>query len=337
MAFTVLCTVFAAVSLLSCDNEQVGDQAVTMADTIRIVKGYEYEPALTHKWDSVMKTTVKDFMDSKLEVWSTRDGQRQLPSVYNNTVHPEAVIGSLLARQDYAIKENQVNIKPSSSTIIRDRKLEEDGTTTEIDTVRYWFEDSQIWSIPVKITNNQVKIGSSVFDFPSMTLTGHEFVHLKNTSKSMTRAAQYKSADYQTEYKAMLSFKETNIESPKTMKAPIYAFTGRFVMSDDDLDKVVLADSSRVWVDQTTDKCKATFDLYLKSARTTSSWQSTSSRDVIPTKKLCQTSSTNTSQARLLSGVVKLLVRVVMSSGRFTERRVVRMRISKMELLPTRW
>lgn len=263
-AFMVLCTVFAAV-VTSCDNEQVGGQAVTMADTIRVIKGYEYEPSLSHKWDSVMKTAVSDYMDSQLEVWSTRDGQRQLPSVYNNTVHPEVIIGSLLAKQDYAIQEKDVNIKPTSSTIIRDRKQEKDGTVTEIDSVRYWFEDGQIWSIPVKITNEQVTVGNSVFDFPSVTLTGHEFIHLKNTPKSNTRAAQYKSADYQTEYKSMLSFKETNIESPKTLKAPIYAFTGRFVMSDDDLDKVVLVDSSRVWVDNENDKCSVTLDSYYKS------------------------------------------------------------------------
>ena len=264
-AFTVLSIVFAAV-VTSCDNEKVGDQAVTMADTIRIVKGYEYEPSLAHKWDSVMKTTVKDYMDSKLEIWSTRDGQRQLPSVYNNTVHPEVIIGSLLAKQDYAIQENQVDIKPSSSTIIRDRKVEENGTTTELDTVRYWFPDNQIWSIPVKVTNDQVTVGGSVFDFPSVTLIGHEFQYLKNTKRANTRAAaQYKSAEYSTEYKSVLSFKETNIESPKTMKAPIYAFTGRYVMSDDELDKVVLADSSRVWVNDSTDKCSVTLDSYYKS------------------------------------------------------------------------
>ena len=260
-AFMVLCTVFA----ISCDNEFEGRQATPESDSIRIIKGYEYEPALEHKWDSIMKTSVEDFMNSRMQIWSTRDGERLLPSVYDNTEHPKVNIGSLLAKQDYAIQENQVDIKPSSSTIIRDRKLEEDGTSTEIDTVRYWFEDGQIWSIPVKITNNQVKIGSSVFDFPSVTLTGHEFVHLKNISRSAKTRAQYKSADYQTEYKSMLSFKETNIESPKTVKAPIYAFTGRFVMSDDDLERVVLADTTRVWIDQTTDKSKAVFDLYYKS------------------------------------------------------------------------
>jgi len=257
--------VVAGNSFVSCDNEQVESKVQPMADTVRVIKGYEVIPSLAHQWDSIQRVKVTDYMNSKLEIWRTQGGQRT-EKVYDNTEHPDVLIGSLLARQDYAITEDQVDIKPSSSTILRSSVTEKDGTVTEIDTVRYWFEDNQIWSIPVKVTNKNVTVGSNVFDFPSVTLTGHEFIHLKNSARANTRgAAQYKSAEYQTEYKSMLSFKETNIESPKTLKAPIYAFTNRYVMSDDELDKVVLVDSSRVWVDQENDKCTVILDSYYKS------------------------------------------------------------------------
>jgi len=257
--------VVAGISMLSsCDNEQAEAKVQPMADTVRIVKGFEVIPSLTHQWDSVKRIEVKDYMDSKLEIWRTQGGQRT-EKAYDNTEHPEVLIGSLLSKQDYAITEDLVDIKPTSSTILRNSVAEKDGTTTEIDTVVYQFPDQQVWSIPVRVTNKNVTVGGHVFDFPSVTLTGHEFQYLKNHARSATRAAQYKSAEYQTEYKSMLTFKETNIESPKTLKAPIYAFTNRFVMSDDELDKVVLVDSSRVWVDQENDKCTVILDSYYKS------------------------------------------------------------------------
>lgn len=262
-AMLVLSTVFASV-VTSCDNELAEANKGTMSDSTIILKGYEYLTSLVHHEDSALKVEFKDIMDSNMKIWSTRDGERILPEVYSNTEHPELRVGSLLARQDYAISEDMVDILPSSSTIIRGQKTEKDGSVTEIDTVRYWFPDQQVWSIPISITNKLVKVGSSVFDFPSVTLTNHRFVHLKNTAASKTRG-QYMSADYQTEYKSMLSFKETNIENAKTMEAPIYAYTRRYVMSNDDLIKVTAENKNRVWIDTLTEKCSFDRVSYFKS------------------------------------------------------------------------
>lgn len=233
------------------DNEKIDGGVAIQSDTARKVKGYEIKAELSHLIDSVKKTEVTDEMDSKLTAWRTVDGERT-EKVYDNVMHPMMHMGSLLSKQDYVIDESMLNCQPSSSTILRGSKEEADGTKTEVDTVRYWFPDEQVWSIPVSITNCATKIGNSVVDFASLTLTGHKFQYRKDTPKSATRA-QYKSGAYNSEYKSILEFKETNIENPKKVTAPIYAFTGVYTMKDDKLVRVEV-DTTRVWVDPTTEK-----------------------------------------------------------------------------------
>lgn len=254
----------------ACENEKFRTEVTPSSDTTIVIKGYEVIPALTHNWDSLKLTSVKDYMDSKLTIWRTQGGER-IEKVYDNTEHPEVLMGSILAKENYAITADMVDITPSSSTVLRSKVTEKDGSVTEIDTVRYWFSDGQIWSIPVKVTNKQVTVGNAIFDFPSVTLVNHKFVHLKNTSKSSAKTrALVKTAEYQTEYKSMLSFKETNIESPKTLNAPIYAFTGRDEMSNDDLLKVAVENKNRVWIDTLTERCEFDRVSYYKSGQTLS-------------------------------------------------------------------
>ncbi|MBQ8481455.1 MAG: hypothetical protein IJ532_02860 [Alphaproteobacteria bacterium] len=253
---TVLMLVVASVLTISCDNERVADQAVQQSDTIRIVKGYLYESSLTHQFDSVYKIKVTDNMISGLTIYRTEGGNKIEPALYDNQERPLMEAHSELAREDYAITPAQVDIKPTSSTLIRGQKLEEDRTTTELDTLRFWFEDGQIFSVPVTITNKQVKLGdNAIFDFPSLTLVKGEFAHLINTPKGAMTRALYKSAEYQTEYKAWLTLKETNIENPKTFVVPVYAYTDRYVMSEDDLEKVLVENQNRVWIDTLTERC----------------------------------------------------------------------------------
>ncbi|MBR1600890.1 MAG: hypothetical protein IJ677_04860 [Alphaproteobacteria bacterium] len=256
-----LVVIMASVFTVSCDNEKVASQASAQADTVRIVKGYKYETTLTHTWDSVYKIKVTDQMVSGLKIWRTEGGQKIEPALYDNSERPLMEAHSELAREDYAITESQVNIKPTNSTLLRNQKVEKDGSTTELDTLRFWFEDGQILSIPVTITNKQVKLGdNSVFDFASLTLVKGEFAHLINHAKSAggaTRAAakQYVSAEYNTEYKTWLTLQETNIENPKTFVVPVYAYTDRRVLSDDNIEKIIIENKNRVWLDTLTERC----------------------------------------------------------------------------------
>ena len=56
----VIIAVVAGFSFVSCDNEQAEAKVQPMADTVRIVKGFEVIPSLTHQWDSVKRIEVKD-------------------------------------------------------------------------------------------------------------------------------------------------------------------------------------------------------------------------------------------------------------------------------------
>jgi len=256
----VLCTITSVSLLSSCDNEQAREAYKTTADTIRIVKGYEYEPSLFHNWDSTYKIKVTDDMISGLKIWRTSGGSRIEPAIYDNTENPLMEARSILAKDSYAITENQLNIKPSSSTIIRGQKLEQDGTMTEVDTVRFWFADGQVLSVAVNITNKQVKLAEdAIFDFPSLTLTKAEFAHLINHSKNDVTRATYVSAEYQTEYKTWLTLKETNIEDPKTFVVPVYAYADRRLLSEDNIEKEMIENKNRVWIDTLTERCS--FDL----------------------------------------------------------------------------
>lgn len=250
-----------SVSLFSsCDNEDMREAYSTRSDTIRPVKGYEYVPSLYHNWDSTYKIKVTDDMISSLKIWRTNGGSRIEPAIYENTEKPLMEARSILAKDSYAITEAQLNIKPTSSTLIRGQKLEQDGTMSEVDTVRFWFADGQILSVSVNITNKQVKLGEdAIFDFPSLTLTKAEFAHLLNRSKNDVTRATYVSAEYQTEYKTWLTLKETNIEDPKTFVVPVYAYADRRVLSEDNIEKELIENKNRVWIDTLTERCS--FDL----------------------------------------------------------------------------
>jgi len=254
-AFAVMASV---ITFSSCDNEEVLQQARQQSDTIRVIKGYQYEPSLTHNFDSVQKVRVTDDMVASLTIWRTSEGEKIEPSIFSNQEHPQLIAYSTLAREDYAITESQVNITPSSSTIIRRQKLESDGTMTETDTVRFWFPDGQILSIPVNITRKKVEIAEgSVFDYPSLTLVKAEFAHLINTpAGTRNRAAStYVSEEYRTEYKTWLTLKEVNLEGPQTFVVPVYAYTNRKVLSDNDIEKIIIDNKNRVWVDTLTERC----------------------------------------------------------------------------------
>ena len=257
---TVMILVVASVFTVSCDNEKVEGEAVQHSDTIRVLKGYKYETTLVHTWDSIYKIKVTDAMVSGLKIWRTEGGQKIEPALYDNSERPLMEAHSELAKEDYAITESQVNIKPTSSTLLRNQKVEKDGSTTELDTLRFWFEDGQILSVPVTITNKLVKLGDgSVFDFASLTLVKGEFAHLinhpKNDARTRGAAKTYVSAEYNTEYKAWLTLQETNIENPKTFVVPVYAYTDRRVLSEDAIEKILVENQNRVWLDTLTERC----------------------------------------------------------------------------------
>ncbi len=221
-----------------------------------VVKGVTKEVALDHAIDTARRVRVSDDMTSSLTLWQTEDG-RKTEKLFDNKEYPKMEAYSKLAREDYNITRAQLDIRPTSESIARDKDKDTDGNDLELDTVYHYYGDSQIMSIPVKITSKTVEYDNHVYNYPSVTLVKAEFVHLKNkeiSEKARTRAT-YVAGVYDTEYKVNLFLKETNKEQPKDFVLPIYANTTRSVLDEDAIEKVVAENKTRELLDSLRERC----------------------------------------------------------------------------------
>ena len=253
MSFFALILLFSACGEDDYRAERVRTQSVDSTQN-PTVAGYVYETALTHYIDTARKVEIADPMVSGLKIWRTQDGEK-VEKILDNQADPKMEAYSKLAREDYNIKSNQLNIRPISERIARAQEVRDDDGITryELDTVYYDFPDAQIKSIPIKITNKTVTVANYLYYYASLTFDHAEFVHLKNTLFS-TRAAEIRTT-YQTEYKTNLYFKETNVVNPRTFVLPIYAYTTRYVLSDDEVVRVYTENKTRTLIDTLTERC----------------------------------------------------------------------------------
>lgn len=253
IAVAVMVSLFA-----SCDNEKVD---LTTGQTTEVVKkGYTSELSLIHSIDSTAQIRVVDDMTATIQSWRLQDGKKGA-EIYNRKHYPKMTAYSDLAKKNYAISAEMLNITAMSTTISRGSEEGENGAYTELDTVKITFPDGQLKYIPVKITNEKVEITSDLtLDVPSLTLSSAEFVSLRNTDLSLAKTrATYVSAEYSTEYKTMLHFKEKNITNAQTISVPIYAVTERYVVSEDDVVKADVTNKNREVIDSVSEKCE--FDI----------------------------------------------------------------------------
>ncbi|MBQ9272034.1 MAG: hypothetical protein IJ218_07205 [Alphaproteobacteria bacterium] len=233
--------------------EKVVEQSIDSTENPK-VPGYVYETELKHYIDTARKVVVEDQMISGLKIWRTADGVK-VEKILDNQADPRVDAYSRLAREDYNISADQLDILPLTERIARkDEVRDSDGVTRyELDTVYYDFPDAQVKSIPIKITNKTVTVANYVYFYSSLTFDHAEFVHLRNTLIS-TRATQIRST-YRTEYKTNLYFKETNVVNPKMIVLPIYAYTTRYIVSDDEVVKVYAENKTRTLLDTLTERC----------------------------------------------------------------------------------
>ena len=258
-AFKWMMSIFALVLVFSACGEDdyraemVRQQSID-STTNPTVLGYVYETDLKHYPDTSRKVRIEDQMISSLKIWRTQDGEK-VEKVLDNQADPKMEAYSQLAREDYNIKPSQLNITPTQMRVARaDEVKDPDGVTRyELDTVYFDFPDAQIKSIPIKITNKTVVVANYLYYYASLTFDHAEFVHLRNTLIS-TRAGEIRTT-YQTEYKTNLYFKETNVVNPKTLVFPIYAYTTRYVLSDDEVIKVYAENKTRTLLDTLTERC----------------------------------------------------------------------------------
>ena len=261
-AFNWMMAMFAIiVCSTACEKLNADEQTTSEFDPATpVVGGYVYEVDLNHYLDSALKVKVSDQMTASLDIWRTEDGVKK-DKVFSNQENPRLDAYSELARKDYTITPEQVDIRPTNVRIARGPESKDsNGHFLELDTVYLDYPDGQVESIPVKITTHTVEYDGHVYYYPSVTLIRADFVHLKNTditSNAHTRGA-YVAKVYNTEYKVNLILQETKKLNPKTFALPIYAFTPRSVVQNDAIDNVVAENKTQVPLDSITESC--TFD-----------------------------------------------------------------------------
>ncbi|MBQ7633704.1 MAG: hypothetical protein IJS88_06300 [Alphaproteobacteria bacterium] len=254
MAFFAIIMVFSACEKATLDTARTTD---TDSEAIPVVAGYVYEAGLRHYSDTALKTKVSDQMTASIKIWRTEDGVKT-DVVFDNQQPPRLDAYSDLARKDYQITKEQLDIRPISERIARATAKDSDGNDVELDTVYHSYGDAQVMSIPVKITSYTVEYGGNVYYYPSVTLVRADFRHLKNTeisAKARTRAS-YVTGVYNTEYKVDLVLKETNKLNPETFTLPVYAYTTRSVLEDDAIKKVEIENKTREIINETDERCK---------------------------------------------------------------------------------
>ena len=254
MAFFAIIMVFSACEKATLDTARTTD---TDSEAIPVVAGYVYEAGLRHYIDTALKTKVSDQMTALIKIWRTEDGVKT-DVVFDNQQPPRLDAYSDLARRDYQITKEQLDIRPISERIARATAKDSDGNDVELDTVYHSYGDAQIMSIPIKITSYTVEYDGNVYHYPSVTLVRADFRHLKNTeisAKARTRAS-YVTGVYDTEYKVDLVLKETNKLNPETFTLPVYAYTTRSVLEDDAIKKVEIENKTREIINETDERCK---------------------------------------------------------------------------------
>lgn len=224
------------------------------------VLGYRYETGLVHHWDSTRRTSVRDEMDALLKVWQTNqeDGKEYL--LHNNTVNPVMKAASFLRYNEYSITEDQLNPKVIASWLARSS-----NDKNELDTLYIDFADGQRDSIPIDISSfDDVEVGGSMYHYGTLTVTDARFVSLTNlpvetrSTRAGVRRAPYVAHSVNTEYKAMLTLRETlsgeNV-TPQVFEVPVYAYAVRHIMKDDAAKSVTIENKNRVILTDSTERC----------------------------------------------------------------------------------
>ena len=243
--------------MTACDRGGLDkDETHWQQTTDSVIKSKDYvgKTVLNHLADTVQKIKIADQMASKLTIWRT-SGDGAADKVFENETNLKMEASAQLAYEDYFIKANRLSISPSAQRIIRAPNVADaDGETEyELDTVYYVFPDAQVLSIPIKVTNKTVTIAGLWCRYASLTLDHVEFVHLKNTE--ITTGPVYTRTPYRTEYKVFLYFKETNVDKPRMLKFPLYAYTTRYADSDDEIVAVRAENKLRELLDSLTERC----------------------------------------------------------------------------------
>ena len=254
---SVILTMFVMLICASSCIDQKAEYAMQPAvDNEKIVNN------LVHNFDTTRVSTAYDHMTVVWKYYAI-SGKNYVDSVIMRK-YPEMDATLKVAKTDYNITEDLLNSQVVSSTIKRGYVVDSNNSYTywEKDTVEIELNDGQFLSIPVNISTLIVNHIERRFVCASDTLISARLLTVKNLPVS--RAA-YVSKRVNTEYTVELCFAEKNVDNPQRYIVHLKGYALRNVISEDDIDRVVVENKNRVVIDATTEKCSFDEVFYMKS------------------------------------------------------------------------
>ena len=254
----ILMMVVMFVCAIACTDEGMETQSFKPA-----VDRADYANTLKHQIDTAEVGKAYDYMtaDFKGYVYS---GINCIDSLIRQK-HPVMDAVLKVSKTGYNITEDLLNSQVISSDIKRkyEPAVNEVGTYLDKDTVRIELNDGQILTVPVNISTLSVEFQQKRIFCGSDTLLSARLYSVKNLPVS-SRAA-YVSKTVNTEYTVELTFADKNTSSYQRHLIYLKGYALRYVLSEDDIDKVVVENKNRVVIDATTEKCSFDEVVYMKS------------------------------------------------------------------------
>lgn len=209
--------------------------------------------SLTHDWDTTQVSTATDHMNAKIVIKTSETDS--VPFLRRPSMTAELTV----AKTGYEITEDLLNSQVVSSKINRSFAIASNATDTfwERDTVSIELNDGQVLTVPVGISSYKVSYNNKLYYCGSDTLIAARLYSVRNlSSSSATRSATYISKTVNTEYTVELTFSEKNVTtSPQATYVYLKGYATRYVIADNDIDRVYAENKSRFPLDATTEKC----------------------------------------------------------------------------------
>ena len=257
----ILVVVFLITSLLTLSGCSE-DENVRIRSTkteVEVYPGFTHESSLIHHWDSTRRVSVKDDMDARLQIWRTEDGEKAA-KLFDNVANPTFKAASGLRYEEFNITEDQLNPKVIATWLARSSK-----DNLELDTLYIDFSDGQRDSIPVDISSFDTEISGNKYYYGTLTVIDANFISVTNlpldtrSTRAGARRAPYIANTVNSEYKAMLTLQEKNLQgdnvTPQTFNVPVYAYAIRHIMKDDAIKSIVAENKNRVVLTDSTERC----------------------------------------------------------------------------------
>lgn len=213
------------------------------------VKTVKY--SLVHDWDTTRISSAADNMISKVILYTSETDSVPF------TRYPSMTASIEVEKTDYEITEDLLNSQVVSSEIRRGFGAAKNAADTfwERDTLSIALNDGQKLTVPVAISSYCISYDNKRYYCGSDTLISGRLHSVRNLDVSSQTRSTYVSKTVNTEYTVELTFSEKNVSSPKITYVYLKGYAKRYVIADNDIDKVYAENKNREVIDATTEKC----------------------------------------------------------------------------------